>query len=88
VLVLLNSRLRHAAAFIDPADTTPQSVYDILYIVNEFGPESELESRLREVDAGAVWNAAGKYKVLVEPLTRLGAFGLKDKSLERGKMRG
>jgi hypothetical protein len=75
-LDLLNSRLSHAAAFIDPVDTTPQSVYDILYIVKQFGPETEFQSRLREVDASAACAAAGKHKMLVDLLTYLGVFGL------------
>jgi len=60
ILDILNSRLHHAAAFIDPADATLQSAFNILYIVNEFGPKSELQSRSRDVDLGAACAAAGK----------------------------
>jgi len=59
-------------------------VYDILYIVKQFGPETELQSRLREVDVSAACAAAGKYKVLVAPLTYLGVFGLTDIPVEKG----
>lgn len=67
--------MRHAAAFIDPAGTTPQSVSDILYIVEEFGQESEIQTNMREIDVNAAWKAADKYEELMDPLTYLGVLG-------------
>jgi hypothetical protein len=77
-LDLLNSRLRHATAYVDLADVTRQSVYDILYIVNEFGLESEPQTRMSEVDVSAARIATGKYTALMNPLESLGEFRLKE----------
>jgi hypothetical protein len=67
--------LRHAATFIDPAGTTPQSVSDILYIVEEFGQESEIQTKMKEIDVNAARKAADKYKELMDPLVYLGVLG-------------
>jgi hypothetical protein len=58
------------AAFNDPAGATPQSVWNILYLLDEFG--AELKTRLDSVDMDTAVIATSKYTELREPLRGLG----------------